>query len=318
MEKTDNLTSQFYESTLLIREVEQLIVDIYHTDVIKSPVHLSIGQEWVSTAICGALKSQDLISNTYRCHATYLAKNGDINAMMAELYGKVDGCARGKAGSMHLVDIERGILAASAVVGTTVPVSTGYALATKMDKVRDKVVVTVFGDGASEEGCFAESINFAALHKLPQIFVCENNGLAIHEPIEKRWSDMNICGRMENYGLKVFQVKSGDIFELFECMVEARDFALNPDNPPVFIEVMAYRWLEHVGIADDHNEEYRDIGAYSAAKENDQVTLLEKMLPEAEVVKIQMRVKKRINEAKSFAEQSPFPSVQELYQHVYA
>src|SRR4029078_7138724 len=151
---------------------------IYHTDAVKSPVHLSVGQEAIAVGICDPLAKDDIVSNTYRCHATYIAKGGDFNEMMPELYGKATGCAGGKAGSMHLVDIKNGILGASAVVGTTIPVAAGYALAMQMQAKttgHQRIVVSVFGDGATEEGCFSETINFAALHKLPMIFICENN-----------------------------------------------------------------------------------------------------------------------------------------------
>ena len=136
---------------LLIRRFEERICEVYHTDVVKSPVHLSIGQEAVAVGVCEALKPQDFVSNTYRCHATHIAKGGDLNKMMAELYGKVDGCAGGKAGSMHLVEIEKGILGASAVVATTIPVAAGWALVLKREK-KNNIIVSFFGDGATE-GC---------------------------------------------------------------------------------------------------------------------------------------------------------------------
>src|ERR1700722_1173221 len=126
------MVSRLYKKMLLIRQFELRLAEIYHTDAIKSPVHLSVGQESVAVGICDVLQKDDIISNTYRCHATYIAKGGDLNEMMAELYGKKTGCAGGKAGSMHLVDIKNGIMGASAVVGTTVPVATGYALALQM------------------------------------------------------------------------------------------------------------------------------------------------------------------------------------------
>ena len=187
---TQELAARLYKKMLLIRRFECRLAEVYHTDVIKSPVHLSVGQEAVAVGVCDPLERQDVISNTYRCHATYIAKGGNLNTMMAELYGKRTGCAGGKAGSMHLIDIEQGVLGASAVVGTTIPVATGYALAFKKEANttgHQRVVVSMFGDGGTEEGCFYESLNFAALHQLPIIYVCENNRLAIHTPIEKKW-----------------------------------------------------------------------------------------------------------------------------------
>src|SRR5579864_7324960 len=151
---TQELVARLYKRMSLIRRFELRLAEIYHTDAVKSPVHLSVGQESVAVAICDPLESDDLVSNTYRCHATYIAKGGDLNEMMAELYGKSTGCAGGKAGSMHLVDMRRGIMGASAVVGTTIPVATGYALAMQMEAEttgRQRVTVAVFGDGATEE-----------------------------------------------------------------------------------------------------------------------------------------------------------------------
>src|SRR5580698_7937139 len=144
--------ARLYKKMSLIRKIELRIAEIYHTDAIKSPVHLSLGQEAVAAAICDPLEKDDVVSNTYRCHATYIAKGGDLNAMMAELYGKQTGCAGGKAGSMHLVNIPCGIMGSSAVVGTTVPVAAGYALAFQNDAKktgRQRAVVAFFGDGCT-------------------------------------------------------------------------------------------------------------------------------------------------------------------------
>ncbi len=174
-----------YGSLLLIRRVEERIAEIYPSDKIRSPVHLSIGQEAVSVAVCLPLRPVDIVFGTYRGHGIYLAKGGDLNMMMAELYGKATGCAKGKGGSMHLVDPDHGIMGTSAVVGTGIANAVGYAYAAR-DFGRGSVVVSVFGDGASEEGVFAESVNFAALHRLRVVFVCEHNRYAIHSPVHAR------------------------------------------------------------------------------------------------------------------------------------
>ena len=261
-----DLTSRLYESMLLVRKFEEKIAEIYHTDVIKSPVHLSIGQEAVAVGVCDILARDDIVSNTYRCHATHIAKGGDLNKMMAELYGKKDGCAGGKAGSMHLIDMDHGIMGASAVVGTTIPVATGYAMALKREAKKtgkQRVLVSFFGDGATEEGCFSESINFAALHKLPIVFLCENNKLAIHNPIESRWPTDKICERMETYGIKTHRITDGDVFKIREVAEEAvNEIKNNPENGPIFIECHTYRYKEHVGPTEDLNEEYRCLDEY--------------------------------------------------------
>src|SRR5438552_18743671 len=150
---------QLYRSLLRIRRVEEEIARVYPTDMIKSPVHLSIGQEAVSVAICEALAPADVVFGTYRGHALYLAKGGDLRQMIAELYGKATGCARGKGGSMHLISPQAGVMGTSAVVGTTIPNAVGYAYALKYQLNR-ALAASFFGDGATEEGVFAESLNF--------------------------------------------------------------------------------------------------------------------------------------------------------------
>src|SRR4051795_12417756 len=170
---------RLYRSLYRIRRIEEEVARAYPTDKVKSPVHLSIGQEAVSVSVCEALRADDVVFPTYRGHALYLAKGGDLNRMVAELYGKVTGCTRGKGGSMHLIDPEAGVMGASAVVGTTIANAAGYAYALRV-RGSDAVVVSFFGDGATEEGVFAETLNFAVLKRLPVLFVCENNGYAIH------------------------------------------------------------------------------------------------------------------------------------------
>lgn len=312
---------EFYKKMLLIRRVEEHIVDVYHTDVIKSPVHLSIGQEAVAVGMCSCLQKDDIISNTYRSHATYIAKGGNLNAMMAELYGKKGGCAGGKAGSMHLVDMENGILGTSAIVGTTIPVSSGYAFALKYDAEktkRQRIVMSFFGDGATEEGCFIESINFAALHSLPQIFVCENNKLAIHSPIEKRWATDKICERVSTYGLKTFRILDGDILKINSVAEEAVAFVKQRNNKPVFIECFTYRTKEHVGINEDTHEAYRDKKAYEYWSQRDPIKQLASKLDSTVLKNIEKEVQDTIQNAIDFAQKSPFPDKADLYTNTYA
>ncbi len=314
------LTKRLYHSMLLIRRVEEYICDVYHTDVIKSPVHLSIGQESVATGLCDPLKHEDMVSNTYRCHATYIAKGGDVKQMMAELYGKSGGCARGKAGSMHLIDIPNGVMGASAVVGTTIPVAAGYAQAFKWDAQKgadQRVMVAICGDGATEEGAFAETLNYAALKKLPMLFVVENNRFAIHTPIERRQPNWNIRGRAETYGMHTHYIDDGDVFAIRDATIKATD-AIRNGSGPQLMECVTYRWMEHVGPTDDHDHgPYRDHAEYAKWKASDQIARLEKMLgDDAETVKQQ--VEKELREAIDFAEKSPYPGDEELYQNVYA
>src|ERR1051325_7255255 len=209
------MQARFYKAIYRIRRVEEEIAAVYPSDKIKSPVHLSIGQEAVSVGVCEALRSADVVFGTYRSHALYLAKGGNLRRMIAELYGKADGCAKGKGGSMHLIDTHARVMGASAVVGTTIPQAVGFAYALKLQR-KDAIVASVFGDGAVDEGVFHESMNFAALKSLPIIFVCENNFYAIHTHQLKRRKLSNICEQVRAYGMPAEQIPDNDVLRIYE------------------------------------------------------------------------------------------------------
>src|SRR5262249_1869502 len=198
--RTSSMSARLYRALYRIRRLEEEIARVYPSDKIKSPVHLSIGQESVSVGVCEALRPGDIVFGTYRGHALYLAKGGDMRAMVAELFGRATGCTRGKGGSMHLIAPEWGMMGASAVVGTTVANAAGYAYALRYRR-SDAIVASFFGDGATEEGVFAETLNFAVLKRLPLLLVCENNGYAIHTHQRQRQGTTDICGRARAFGL---------------------------------------------------------------------------------------------------------------------
>ena len=312
----EGMIETVYRLLRLIRRTEEEIARLYPTDKIKSPIHLSIGQEFVSVGVISALGDADVVSATYRGHAAYIAKGGDLGKMMAELYGKSDGCAEGKAGSMHLVDMERNILGTSAVVATTIPVAVGYALALKREG-RGRVVVSFFGDGATEEGAFSESLNFASLHDLPILFVCENNGYAIHAPIEDRWANPALCQRVETYGIPSHRITDGDVFAL-RSLTEDACASMRTGGGPVFIECLAYRWREHVGPDEDFNAGYRDRTEMDPWLANDQMSVVGDRLEPERRRFIDAAIEDQISAAVEFAENSPWPDPQELYSHVFA
>jgi TPP-dependent pyruvate/acetoin dehydrogenase alpha subunit len=307
---------RLYRSLRRIRRVEEEIARIYPTDKIKSPVHLSIGQEGIAVGVCDPLETRDAVSGTYRGHATYLAKGGSLPAMMAELFGKDTGCARGKGGSMHLIDMAAKVLGTSAVVGTTVPVAVGYALAQKRLKT-GAVVACFLGDGATEEGCFAESLNFAALHKLPVIFVCENNGFAIHEPIAKRQSTDRICARVATYGIPAKRFADSDTEAIRSHVAKALP-KMRKGGGPIFLECMTWRWREHVGPGEDYDAGFRARATLAKWQKRDPVAKLGKALAAAQRARIDAEIEAEIAAAVKFAEESPFPAVQELYADVFA
>jgi len=307
---------KFYRSLYRIRRVEEEVARVYPSDKIKSPVHLSIGQESVAVGVCESLRPDDIVFITYRSHAGYLAKGGNLKAMIAEMYGKVTGSAKGKGGSMHLVDVRHGVMGASAVVGTTIANAIGYAYALKYQR-KDSIVISFFGDGGSDEGVFHESLNFAALKGLPIIFVCENNGYAIHTSQKKRQKQTDICGHARAHGIPAERIDDADVFTIYD-KVSAATKALREGKPgPFFFECLTYRWKEHVGPADDYHLGYRTKDEAKWWMENDQVKKVGAMLKSEDRIRIENEVEAEIKEAFEFAESSPFPEAAELYADVF-
>ncbi len=309
--------ARIYRSLRLIRRAEEETARVYPSDKIKSPVHLSIGQEAVAVGICDVLRPDDVVSGTYRGHAAYLAKGAPLKGMMAEMFGKATGAAGGKGGSMHLVSAEHNVLGASAVVGTSIPAAVGYALALKREG-KGRVVAAFFGDGATEEGVFYESLNFASLHRLPILFVCENNGFAIHTPLSKRWASPAICDRVKGFGMPAQQIADGDVFAIRDAA--SRHIAAMRDRTggPAFLECFTYRWREHVGPAEDYDAGYRDRQALTPWQTGDQVARVAGMLPADARKRIEDEVEREIAEALDHAETSPWPDPKELLKDVFA
>ncbi len=306
-----------YRMLKLIRRVEEKVAEVYPTDKIKSPVHLSIGQEAVAVGVCDALDETDFVSGTYRGHASYIAHGGDLPAMIAELYGKAGGISRGKGGSMHLADAKNRILGSSAVVGTTVPISLGFAMGLMRQK-KPGIVASFFGDGATEEGAFYESLNFAALKKLPVLFILENNGYAIHTPLSKRWATHDLLKRVETFGIPTESVPDMDVFEI---RAAARRLlrGIRAGEGPGFLECKTYRWSEHVGPGQDYESGgYRDRTELEPWQKNDAVAMAARELPASVVSAIDAEVEEQVARAFDFAEASPFPGLHELTEHVYS
>ncbi len=309
------MNKRFYRALYRIRRVEEEVAAVYPTDKIKSPVHLSIGQEAVSVGVCEALRKDDIVFGTYRSHALYLAKGGDVRKMVAELYGKMTGCAKGKGGSMHLIDAGARVMGASAVVGTTIPQAVGYAYALKL-KRQDAVVVSFFGDGAVDEGVFHESLNFAALKSLPIVFICENNSYAIHTHQLRRQKLANICERARAYGMPAEQIPDNNVARIYERVSAAVEKMRSGKAGPVFFECLTYRLKEHVGPNDDFHLGYRSREEAERWIENDPIRRLAKAIDAAQRQKIESEVEAEIRDAFAFAEESPFPESAELYTDV--
>jgi len=305
-----------YRSLRRLRRAEEVTAEIYPSDKIKSPVHLSIGQEAVTVGIVDTLMAEDYVAGSYRCHAAYIAKGGDLPAMYAEMYGKSTGCAKGRGGSMHLIETPHNIIGSSAVVGTHIPVAVGHALALKREG-KGRLVAVFLGDGATEEGAFYESLNFASLHKLPVLFVCENNGFAIHTPLAKRWATRRLCERVETFGIPAVRIGDGDVFAIRDAATDAAK-AIRNGQGPQFIECETYRWREHVGPGEDYDDGYRERADQAPWVKNDQVARLAGMLGARERDSIDAEIEAEIAAAVDFAENSPEPEPEELWDNVYA
>jgi TPP-dependent pyruvate/acetoin dehydrogenase alpha subunit len=304
-----------YRDLFRIRRVEERIIEIYPTDKIKSPVHLSIGQESVSVGVCRALAPEDVAFGTYRGHALYLAKGGDLNAMIAELYGKATGCAGGKAGSMHLIDARAGMMGTSAIVGTTIPQAVGYAYALKMRKSK-ALVVSFFGEGALDEGVAYESLNFAALKSLPVLFVCENNHYAIYSHVRDRMPEADPSARAAAFGIPTERIEHGATLEILAA-AERATRSIRLGAGPRFLECMTYRWRDHVGPDEDRKWKYRPDAELDAWIARDEVKRIgAELAPEARV-RIERAVESEIAEAFALAEAAPFPDPSELSTHVF-
>jgi TPP-dependent pyruvate/acetoin dehydrogenase alpha subunit len=307
--------ARLYRSLYRIRRVEEEVARAYPTDKIKSPVHLSIGQEAVAVGVCEALAPGDVVFGTYRGHALFLARGGDMKQMVAEMYGKATGCTGGKGGSMHLISIENGMLGTSAVVGTTIANAAGYAYALK-HRGQPALVASFFGDGATEEGVFAETLNFAALKKLPMLFVCENNRYAIHTHQKHRQAADGICARARAHGVPAERIEHNDLLYLHE-RVKAVAPGIRAGNGPYFLEVMTYRWREHVGPNRDFQLGYRTEEEAEPWHQADQVERLANMVESRQAASIRSEVEAEVAAAFAFADASPLPDPADLLTDVF-
>ena len=218
---------------------------------------------------------------------------------------------------MHLVGMDKHILGCSAVVGTTIPMAVGYSLAFKREGA-GRVVASFFGDGATEEGVFYESLNFSALHRLPVLFVCENNGYAIHSPLKKRWATSRLCERVRTFGITATSIEDSDVLEVQRVASEAIEGLRKNETGPVFLECHTYRWREHVGPNEDYQTGYRSFEELQIWKAKDQVEAIGARLRPSEQTEIDSEIDAEIAAAFNFAEKSAFPNAEEVLTHVYA
>lgn len=306
-----------------IRLVEEAIASRYTVDwKMRCPTHLCVGQEAVAAAVGIALRKDDLMVSTHRAHGHYLAKGGDLKAMLAEIYGKVTGCSRGKGGSMHLVDRSVGFMGSTAIVGGTIPVGVGLGLSIKLNQT-DQVSCVFLGDGAIEEGVFYESVNFAVLKQLPVLFICENNLYSVYSPLSVRQPAGRSISRMvEGLGCCSDVGDGNNALEVYS-KVNSAIKRIRAGKGPQFLEFTTYRWLEHCGPNYDNDIGYRTEEEFLAWKDKDPIVLQTKKLAaegslgteEIEEMKMQLRVE--IDDAFAFAASSDFPEPEDVFADLY-
>ncbi len=304
---------------LLIRRVEEAIARHYPRQQMRCPVHLSIGQEAAAVGVCAALGPADQAVSTHRSHAHYLAKGGDLDALIAELHGKATGCCAGRGGSMHLSDRDAGFLASTAIVGNSIPVGVGMALARQVAGTTD-VACVFLGDGAAEEGAFYESANFAAVRKLPVLFACENNLYSVYSPLSKRQpAGRSLTQLARAIGLVAQTVDGNDVQAVYAAASEAVA-ALRAGGAPRFIEMTTYRWLEHCGPFDDDHLNYRPHGELEDWKRRDPIRaeLTRLKVTDAWLSRTEREIEARIDAAFEKAHAAPFPTIESARSGIYA
>jgi len=302
-----------------IRLFEQKLQEFFAAGEIPGFVHLYLGEEAVATGVCSALTDTDMITSTHRGHGHLLAKGGDLKLMMAEIFGRQTGYCKGKGGSMHIADLDLGILGANGIVGGGGPLAIGAALASKYRKSKD-VAVCFFGDGASNQGTTQESLNMASAWKLPLVFVNENNGYGISCPQCKSMAIVDIADRAAAYDMPGVVVDGNDVLAVYEAVNEAVKRARNGEGPSL-IECKTYRWRGHFeGDACTYRctEELEEWMAKDPIPRFETKLLEGKTLTKKEVAKIKERIAKEVDEAVAFAKESPMPPTSALMDDVYA
>jgi len=312
---------QVYSTMLKIRLFEEKIIKLYPEREVRTPVHLYIGEEAIAAGVIHYLKKEDYVFTNHRCHGHCIAKGMSLSSIMAELYGKETGCCKGKGGSMHLSDQNWGIFATSAIVGGGIPLAVGAALSLKFKRSKN-IAVTFFGDGAIDQGVFYESLNFAALKKLPVLFVCENNFYATNSPQKKRQSKDNIFKKGEVFGVRGFRCDGNDAIEIMGTSRKVIE-KVRKGSGPFLLECRTYRWKGHVGPDCDFEKGCRpkhELDSWMKKcpiKKLENHLLKKKILTKEKIIKIRSQIQNEINNAETFAKNSPFPDQKEVDKDVY-
>ena len=322
MKPKDELKIQLYRMMLRIRRFEEKLIDLKARGSIPGVLHLYIGEEATATGTCAALRPDDYITSTHRGHAHCIAKGGDFSRMMAELFGRSTGYCCGKGGSMHIANINLGILGANGIVAAGMPIAGGAALSIKL-RGTEQVAVCFFGDGAANQGAFHESLNMAAIWNLPVIFVCENNQYAISVAQSRSSSIRDIYLRKDSYGIHGCMVDGNDVMAVYDAVQEAAQRA-RLGKGPALIECKTYRWRGHYEGEADRTYTYRNDEEIEEWKKRCPIERFRKKLLEEGIFGeddfegMELEIQKEIEEAIQFAENSPFPKPEEALTGLYA
>lgn len=309
-----------YRTLYLTRRCEEMIVKIYPDDEMKTPMHMSMGQEAVSVGVCKAIGQDGDVLASYRSHATYLAKTENSDAFFGELHGRVNGTANGKGGSMHLADVENGMLGSTGIVAAGIPVALGAAYANK-HKQNGRVVATFFGDGATDEAAFWESLNIACSMKLPVLFVCEDNDLAVHTRKAERQGFASLSEVVRQYECLVYEDDTNDVESIYALTRAAINRVLAEDKP-AFLNIRTYRYLEPCGTAMDTDAPYRSIEEDTFWKKQDCVRiqrerLLSSGIERDAISELETTIDSSIEASVTAAKSAAHPSPEMLYDGVF-
>ena len=313
-----------YRKMLEIRLCEESFVDPILNGEVRCPVHLCSGEEAVAVGVCAALENKDYVFGNHRSHGHFIAKGGKINELVAEIYGKKSGCSRGRGGSMHLINPDVGMLGAAPIVAGTISLALGAALASRI-RNETRVSVSFFGDGATNEGVLYESMNFAALKRLPIIFVCENNLYATHMPVSECRPDCDIVEIAKPFDILNARIDGNNVLDVYEIAEKATAFCRNGEGP-FFIEALTYRFRGHVGPDDNIQGTHTDIRPPEEIdlwKKKDPIDNFEKrllgdgVLSELEISDIKNEVNQAVQDAHVFASESSYPQESELNAYVF-
>jgi len=320
MSKLDmKMMMDMYQKMLMIRHFDEKAVELYRAQELPGFLHAYVGEEATAVGVCANLRDDDYITSTHRGHGHLIAKGGRLDKMMAELHAKITGYCKGKGGSMHIADVSLGILGANGIVGAGIPIATGAALSAQMRKT-DQVVVSFFGDGASNQGVFHESLNLASIWELPVVYVCENNQYGMGTPQEKHQKITDISLRATAYDMPGVSIDGNDVIKVCETANEAIARA-RTGRGPTLIECKTYRLLGH--HAGDPGTAYRTRDEVEEWKQKDpiirlQSVLLEEGIPKTELEQVDMAVLDELEKAVEYAKNSPSPEPLDALEDLFA